>query len=472
MQLELVLLVDFGSTYTKVAAIDLNDGIILGNAQSPTTIESDVAIGFGKALEVLEKKTGIDPGHACAHYACSSAAGGLKIAAIGLVPSLTLEAARRAALGAGAKIVANHGYELDDGTVTSIERMHCDIILLCGGTDGGNNKVILHNASKLAASSVTCPVIVAGNRTVASRVSEILKTAGKKTYVTENVLPATDTLNVAPAQALIRDIFIEHIIHAKGLTAVQSSLDKPIIPTPMASLLAATLLADGSGDTSGIGSLLVVEVGGATVNIHSVLENTPITTQTILRGLPESRIKRTVEGDLGIRWNAQTILETVGEASLAEELASIYPVGKGSGDFSVYTQLLHDTVEYLPLNELEAAMDIALARSAVRNAVARHAGTLKTEWSINGEVQIQTGKNLLTVNNILGTGGVFSHSASAGQILSAALYSEKMPWSLRPQKPKFYLDAHYLMYGIGLLSQEHPERALRIAKKYIKPVTP
>ena len=41
------------------------------------------------------------------------------------------------------------------------------------------------------------------------------------------------------------------------------------------------------------------------------------------------------------------------------------------------------------------------------------------------------------------------------------------PWSLKPKAPKAYIDSDYILYGVGLLSEDYPEQALRIAKKYL-----
>ena len=48
-----VLLIDFRSTYTKVAAVDLNREKRLGSARSPSTVGSDIMIGFNGAKEAL-----------------------------------------------------------------------------------------------------------------------------------------------------------------------------------------------------------------------------------------------------------------------------------------------------------------------------------------------------------------------------------------------------------------------------------
>ena len=74
-----VLLIDFGSTYTKLTAVDLDTETVLGTAASYTTIETDISDGLTKGLKLLEEKTGkLDYAET---YACSSAAGGLRMIA-------------------------------------------------------------------------------------------------------------------------------------------------------------------------------------------------------------------------------------------------------------------------------------------------------------------------------------------------------------------------------------------------------
>jgi uncharacterized protein (TIGR01319 family) len=446
-------MIDFGSTYTKVTAIDLESETLLGRAQSPTTIGTDITAGLEKALASLYEACDLRPEDIFRRYACSSAAGGLKIAAVGLVPELTLKAAQRAALGAGAKVMCAYGHEIDGDITDEIEGHGCDIVLLCGGTDGGNKQVILHNAKMLSESDVPGPILVCGNRTAANEAKEILEAKGKLVYTAKNVLPEIDRVEVEPAQKLIRDIFIAHIIKAKGLDKAREFVQKDIIPTPSASLSAATLLADGTASEAGVGSLMLVEVGGATTNIHSVENIKAVTPQTLVKGLPESRVSRTVEGDMGIRYNARTIFEYTGDMALDE-----------------YTKLVSENVEYVPQNEEEARLDIALAKAAVTIATERHAGVLKNEFTAIGEVTIQYGKNLLDVKNVIGTGGIFKYGKDPETALDAALFNESAPQSLRPKAPKIWIDSDYMMYAIGLLSQEYPDAALRIAKNSLKQV--
>ncbi len=469
MDMNVRLLVDFGSTYTKILAVDLDREVLLGRAQALTTVDSDITIGLKNAYSTLIDECGIDERHIRGRYASSSAAGGLRIAAIGLVPALTLEAARRAALGAGAKVVCAYGFEIDEAIVAEVEAACCDIVLLTGGTDGGDKAVILHNARMLADSTLTCPILVAGNRVVSGQVREILESRGKPVSVTSNVLPRLDAVEVEPAQALIRDIFIARIIEAKGLAGAREFVGGEIVPTPKATLQAAALLADGTDDEPGIGSLVIVEVGGATTNIHSVCVGSPSDPQTIVKGLPEPRVKRTVEGDLGIRYNAPTIHGLVGDGPCDARLRAIHPsLEEGSIDLKAHVHALAANVGYVPASTLEYAVDVMLAESATSVAMQRHAGTLREEYSVVGAIKVQHGKDLLDVENLIGTGGIFKYGLRPERILRAARFSGSTPWSLMPRMPKAYIDSEYFLYGVGLLAGHFPTQALRIAKKYLR----
>ena len=45
-----VLLTDFGSTYTKLTAVDVDTARVLGTAAAYTTVQTDVNDGFSAAL--------------------------------------------------------------------------------------------------------------------------------------------------------------------------------------------------------------------------------------------------------------------------------------------------------------------------------------------------------------------------------------------------------------------------------------
>jgi len=458
-----VLLIDFGSTFTKVTAVDMDRAEIVGRAQSPTTVNSGIGIGLARAIDGLVEQTGQPALRKAPRYASSSAAGGLRMVVCGLVPRLTSEAARRAALGAGAKVVGIYSYRLTRADVGAIEATAPDILMLCGGTDGGDGEVLLANARSLAGSSLRCPFIVAGNRSVNDEAAQLLAAAGMDTHATSNVMPEFGKLEVDPARRAIREVFIERIVKAKGLDEVQRTLEAPVVPTPMAVLLGAELLARGHGSEAGLGDLLLVDVGGATTDVDSVAKGEPTEPSLVMRGLPEPLAKRTVESDLGIRFNAMHILETAGD-SVARH-ASDETLGDDADALQARVQSLSLQVQSLPDSEAEHRVDTALARTAVEIAVARHAGTIERVYMPDGEVALQIGKDLRAIEVVVGTGGILAHGRNPRYVLEGARYSPREPLSLRPKAPRLLMDSLYVFYASGLLAEAHPGVAIRMQKR-------
>jgi uncharacterized protein (TIGR01319 family) len=464
MRTQHALLVDFGSTYTKLRAVDLEQARIVASGQGPSTVTSDVGIGLDLALADLARGMGGSLPRFAHRLASSSAAGGLAMVTIGLVRALTAEAARRAALGAGAKLVATYAGRITRADVAAIERAAPDIVLLAGGTDGGNRDVILHNAERLAGSALACPIVVAGNREAGEDVAAVLTAAGKPVRATANVMPDLGRLDLDPARAAIRDVFIERIVHAKGIDRAADRLDAVLMPTPAAVLEGARLLAEGTGDTAGLGELLIVDVGGATTDVHSVATGAPSRDGVVPYGLPEPYLKRTVEGDLGMRHNAASIVEAAGAAAIAAGAG--LPVDRIEG---LLAAVLAD-VERLPASAEERAFDEALARAAVRIAVTRHAGTARIVHTAHGPATVQEGKDLTGLATVIGTGGPLAHGQLPAGILSAALADPAEPTSLGPKAPRLLVDRDYVLYAAGLLAGVAPRAAFEIARRSLVPV--
>ena len=456
-----ILLIDFGSTFTKVTAVDTESERLLGTASAYTTVQTDINLGLNEALTSLEQSTG--PLTYTARYACSSAAGGLKMVAGGLVPDLTAQAARTACLGAGAKVLKSYAFELTEDDLDEIRSLKPDIFLLCGGTDGGNTECVLHNAEALASIDQPFPVIVAGNRSAARRCEKLLAPT-HDVLVCENVMPRFGVMNIKPVQDKIRGLFLERIIRAKGLTEATALLDGILMPTPAAVLEAVTLLADGSEREKGIGELICVDVGGATTDVYSVAHGHPTAANTVVKGLPEPYRKRTVEGDIGMRYSIRGIVEACGITRIAE-LA-----GLTEDRAQALIDALATHTETVPAGDAELEkLDDALAACAVETAVTRHAGTVEETYTNMGLTYVQTGKDLRAVNQIVLTGGSLIRSRHTEDIARHALYSPAEPFSLRPQKAEARTDRKYILAAMGLLAGMYPDAALHIMKKELKP---
>ncbi|AFM43219.1 hypothetical protein Desaci_4375 [Desulfosporosinus acidiphilus SJ4] len=456
--MQAVLLIDFGSTYTKVTVVDLDSEVILGTARSGTTIETNIMDGLYNALAQIPEPAG--GWNFVRKLACSSAAGGLKMMASGLVKELTAEAARRAALGAGARLLEVFSYEMTAQDLEKIISSKPDIFLLAGGTDGGNKEILLKNASMLSSLPFSLPIVVAGNKTVSAQAAEMLKKRHNPVVVADNVMPDLGVLAVDSARLAIRDIFLSHIIHAKGLDKAEEFLERILMPTPAAVLSAAELLAEGYGSEHGLGELMVIDVGGATTDVHSIAKGDPSKPSVALKGLPEPYAKRTVEGDLGMRYSSEALVEAAGRR--------LYDyLGWTDEQVACQLRLFKENPWRIPQTEEEAKFDSAMGRMAVSLAVERHVGTIEVIYTPFGATYVQHGKDLTPLPVVIGTGGVLLHQPNVSEILKGSLFNTSEPTLLKPQNPSFYLDKDYILAAMGLLREAAPQAALRMMKKYV-----
>ena len=454
-----VLLIDFGSTYTKLTAVDIDEERILATAAAYTTVQTDINDGLAEGLKILQQKTDIDSFDAC--YACSSAAGGLRMVTSGLVPELTGEAAKLASLGAGAKVVGIYSFELTEDDLQEIRESKPDIFLLVGGTDGGNSECILHNAKMLASMKPDFPVVIAGNRSAAAECRRMLD--GYEVYVCPNVMPRFGVLQIEPTQKKIREIFLNRIIQAKGLSRAAELLSDIMMPTPSAVLQAMELLAKGCDNESGIGDLVAIDVGGATTDVYSIADGMPEHMNTVYKGLPEPYAKRTVEGDIGMRYSIQGIIDAAGE----DKICALS--GLSAERVTTLTNDLREHTDKVPFGEDDLEnLDFALASCAIEEAVTRHAGTIAETYTMMGQTFVQEGKNLTRVKQIVVTGGSLIHTKRTAEIASHALYSHASPASLRPKNADVWVDRTYILAAMGLLSSYYPQTALRIMKKELE----
>lgn len=451
------LLVDVGSTYTKLTVVDSSKEQLLAQSKAITTIETSVLTGFHEARAMIEREQG-RPLHYDRARLCSSAAGGLRMVAIGLSRSLTAEAAKRSALGAGARVLQTFYYELGEKQIAEINELSPDIILLSGGADYGNRNTIVENARALLGLEKPIPIVVAGNIQVRDEVTAILQQRFPA-YPTENVMPSVDEINPDPARAVIRTIFMQHITEAKGLSELEKEVGgRVLMATPDAVLKAARLLAEGCDGEEGLGDLLLIDIGGATTDVHSIGCGLPsqadlAADRVEFEGLREPYDKRTVEGDLGMRYSARSMFEAVGQG----ELNSYYPA-----DYEAETRKRRANIQFVPRTPQECAVDAAMAKGCTRHSVARHVGQLRRRFSYGRYIYTQVGKDLSRFQAVIGTGGVLVHAEKPREIL------ELPDLPLYPRAARYYLDADYILSAMGLLSEVEPGAALHLMKEHLR----
>ncbi|CAN5598962.1 methylaspartate mutase accessory protein GlmL [soil metagenome] len=451
---DLVVCADFGSTWTKLAVVDLVAGRLLATSHHLTTLGGEVLDGFTAARDVLaEALPGADLSSV---LACSSAAGGLRLAVVGYERAVTAEAGYRVGLSAGARVVHVASGQLTAPEVSELLGHRPDVVLLVGGTDGGNADVLQHNARQLATARLHIPVVVAGNEHVRADVCATLERGRVRVVATGNVLPRIGVLDPQPARAAIRDVFVTHVIGGKALSRSSAFTAMVRAATPDAVLAGVELLADGAGDVPGERDVVVVDVGGATTDVYSAL--TPAAADIRRRDVvEESASSRTVEGDLGVRWNAPGVLA----AAVTERLVDPTEADR----LAPAADRRATDPAYLPDSPQEEAVDARLAALAATIALRRHA---RPEAGAR-----RGGRDLRPVRLVVGSGGVLRHAggASARAVLAAALEDRAGGWRL-PEQARWSIDEQYVLAAAGLLAGEHPRAAAHLLAPALRLVNP
>ena len=437
------LLLDVGSTFTKALVIDERANV-LGRAQAPTTIERDVLEGASAAIAAL-------PAGASGAYdwalACSSAAGGLRMVSVGLTASLSGKAGVLAALGAGAKLVSSEHGQLGEAALERMESACPHLVLLAGGTDGGNAEALLHNARMLSRLTTSLGFVVAGNACAAPDAARILQRAHHDVIVVDNVFPRPGEITIRPTREAVRELFLRHITKAKGLEGLLDALATQCEPTPLAVSRTLSVLAHERGP------VVFVDLGGATTDVHSAGGRLA---ERRNAELPTPDVMRTVEGDLGMRWGAPGTVAAMSEGRRrAIEAAH-------DCDLIGEAMRRHDEPGFLPQSDLDRGVDKVLARAAVTVAIERHAGRVVVRHRPWGDRYQVIGKDLRDCRVLIATGGVFRHVERPDAAVDDAL--AEIEGVHAPEAPAIVIDDKYALYAIGLLARLSPPLATALAR--------
>jgi uncharacterized protein (TIGR01319 family) len=450
-----VVCVDLGSTFTKASLVSLDDARVVATAEHRTTIGTDVLGGLDACRAALAAQ---DPRAADAEVlACSSAGGGLRIAVVGGEELVTAEAGRRVALSSGGRVVA-----VVAAAEEAVPALDADVVLLTGGTDGGNREVLLAAARGLVSSGWRGPVVVAGNADARAEVAAVLDDAAVPHVAAGNVVPRIGVLEPASARAAVREVFLAHVIGGKHLSASPRFTALVRGATPDVVLTGVELLAAALGDPSGV---VVVDVGGATTDVHSVVALDPALRDASSLGSSGTEIQlsrdvvaptpvtRTVEGDLGMRWSAPS---TVVEGGLGDHPDLLDAAERRRADPG-----------FLPATAIDLADDRRIAAAAASLACRRHAGRARVVVSPEGRVVERSGVDLRAVRLVVASGGVFRHGSpgTAREVLADALGVHEGGWQL-PEEARVVVDTDGVLTAAGLLAADHPEVGLRLLRRW------
>lgn len=443
------LIAEIGSTTTVVSGFILKDESIemVGQGKSYTTVlEGDVTIGLKRAISEIENNYEIENNSKESltwdkFLASSSAAGGLRVTVHGLVLDMTVKASKEAALGAGCNIKFVTAGKIKKSDIKKIKEIDPNLIMIAGGTDYGERETSLANAEIIKNENLNKPIIYCGNISNIEDIKEIF--LEDELYIVDNVYPRIDELNVEPTRRVIQGAFEKNIVKAPGMSKIKEMVNGIIMPTPGAVMESAKLLYEILGD------LIVIDVGGATTDIHSVTEGSSEIMDILVA--PEPKAKRTVEGDLGVYINSENILK------LLEESGSSYEK----------VETLRKNIKAIPQNEEEYYASNILTKKAAEVALNRHVGYLKRVYG-GSKNFIAYGKDLSKVKYIIGTGGALIKLKEGKEILESLKYSKEDITMLPKKETKVIIDEMYIMATAGLLSKVNKEAAIMLLRKSLK----
>jgi uncharacterized protein (TIGR01319 family) len=257
----------------------------------------------------------------------------------------------------------------------------------------------------------------------------------------DNVVPRIGVLAPESARHAIREVFLAHVIGGKHLSARDDFASMVLGATPDVVLTGVELLAAELGATTPGGGVVVVDIGGATTDVHSVVVLDPEEAELSREVVAVTPVTRTVEGDLGMRWSAWTTAYAAVAAGLADE------------DLVDAVQQRTADPAYLPDDATGQQRDEQLAAAATVLAMRRHVGRSRVVLSPEGRVVERTGKDLRAVDLMVGSGGVLraADRATAHRILASATGRDADGWQL-PEHPRIVVDTDYVLAAAGLIA--------------------
>lgn len=475
-KIKVILATDCGSTTTKAILIEkIGDTYRQTHrGEAPTTVEepfADVTIGVINAVTEVGELSGrrlIDEQGALIHPATenegcdiyistSSAGGGLQMVVAGVVQQMTAASAKRAALGAGAIVmesIAANDKRADHDRIQLIRDLRPDMVLISGGTDGGNKTKVVEIAELIAPAKpqprfggqYRLPVIYAGNKDAAEDVKRAFDDSFDVSIV-ENLRPILERENLGPARDKIHDLFLEHVMaHAPGYDKLMKWAHAPIMPTPGAVGNILQTIAE-KYDLNAVG----VDIGGATTDVFSVFDGV---------------FNRTVSANLGMSYSISNVCA---EATMASILRWVhFDMDERELRNRVKNKMIRPTT--IPQTLESLVFEQAVAREALRLAYQQHKEFATTLRGVQQQrtvgdtfAQKESGQTIvdnMTLNLLVASGGVLSHAPRMEQT-AAMLVDAFQPEGVT----RLAKDSIFMMPHLGVLAQVHPQAATEVFER-------
>ncbi len=475
-----ILATDCGSTTTKAILIEKrgDEYQLIVRGEAPTTVEApveDVTAGVINAITEVEELAGrklldngviIKPQNGDTgvdiYISTSSAGGGLQMMVAGVVRNMTGESAERAALGAGAivmDVIASNDKRLPHEKIERIRQLRPDMFLLSGGIDGGTTSHVVELAEIIAAArpqprlgiAYELPLIYAGNKDARELITERLDDV-MALQIVDNLRPVLEREDLMPTRHKIQQQFLEHVMaQAPGYKKLIDWTDAPIMPTPGA-VGEIIQTVSSQQDIQVVG----VDIGGATTDVFSVFKNRDA----------EAIFNRTVSANLGMSYSVSNVLAEAGINNVMRWVP--FDIEVGDLRNRVKNKMIRPTT--IPQTLQELVLEQAIAREALRLAFEQHKQLAVELRGVQQQRTIseafeqagsgQTLVNMLTLDMLVGSGGVLSHAPRRQQSMLMMIDA------FQPEGvTHLAVDSIFMMPQLGVLAQVNVEAATHVFER-------
>ncbi|MDA0213787.1 MAG: glutamate mutase L [Planctomycetota bacterium] len=474
-----IVATDCGSTTTKAVLIEEKDGVFRQTfrGEAPTTVEepfADVTLGVANSVTelqelsgykliaddgtIIRRKNASDPDGCDLYISTSSAGGGLQMMVAGVVREMTAESAKRAALGAGAIVmdtIASNDRRKPHEQIQRIRELRPDMVLVSGGTDGGDTKKVIEIAELIAPArprprfggEYKLPLIFAGNKEARPTIQRVFSGEGFALSVVDNLRPTLERENLGPARERIHDVFLEHVMaHAPGYDKLMTWANAPIMPTPGAVGDILQTIAKGRGI-----NVVGVDIGGATTDMFSVFGGV---------------FNRTVSANLGMSYSISNVCAETGMDNVLRWVH--LDMDERELRNRVKNKMIRPTT--IPQTLEALVFEQAVSREALRLAYIQHksfATTLKgvQQQRTVGDAfsQKEAGGSLvdnMALDLMVASGGVLSHAPRMEQTALMMIDAFEPEGFTELAK-----DSIFMMPHLGVLASVNPRAAMEVFEK-------
>lgn len=475
-----ILATDCGSTTTKAILIEKrgDEYQLIVRGEAPTTVEApveDVTAGVINAITEVEELAGrkllkdgviIKPQNGDEgvdiYISTSSAGGGLQMMVAGVVRNMTAESAERAALGAGAivmDVIASNDKRLPHEKIERIRHLRPDMLLLSGGIDGGTTSHVVELAEIIAAArpqprlgiAYELPIIFAGNKDARELIHERLDDV-MSLVIVDNLRPVLEREELMPTRHKIQEQFLEHVMaHAPGYKKLLEWTDTPVMPTPGAvGEIIQTVSKQHNMQVVG------VDIGGATTDVFSVFKNRE----------SEPIFNRTVSANLGMSYSVSNVLAEAGIDNVLRWVP--FDIEESDLRNRVKNKMIRPTT--IPQTLQELVLEQAIGREALRLAFEQHKqlavelrGVQQQRTISEAFDQAESGQtlvNMLSLDMLVGSGGVLSHAPRRQQSMLMMIDA------FQPEGiTHLAVDSIFMMPQLGVLAQVNAEAAAHVFER-------